>query len=325
MAQIKTKLAYGVSGTLATANIADDAITSAKIADNAVVTAAINADAITSAKIADNAVVTAAINADAVTDAKIADDVIGTEHLTAGEVDTTALGADSVNATKIADDSISEEHLDNSIITSLSAKTTLVDADKFIISDSADSGNLKKVDKSDFVSSAGWTLISTNNISDGDSTFNLAFTGSYGIYALALNNVCCNNNDNTFRHAFSDDNFTSVNQQLYGAYYRQEARRDNSTSSSTGHQAATGYVRIADHVGSGQYEGLSGLIYYANMKTAAPKSRYWGNTSSHHQDERMSNHMLTGWADVTNVITGVAYNFDSGTFKSGQFKLYGLN
>ena len=127
MAQIKTKLAYGVSGTLATANIADDAVTAAKIADNAVVTAAINADA--------------------VTDAKIADDVVGTEHLTAGEVDTTALGADSVNATKIADDSISDEHLDITAITGQTAITSLADTDKFLVSDASDSGNLKYVEK----------------------------------------------------------------------------------------------------------------------------------------------------------------------------------
>ena len=90
MAQIKINVAYGATGTLATANIADDAITAAKIADNAVVTAAINADA--------------------VTDAKIADDVIGTEHLTAGEVDATALGADSVTAAKIGDNVLNSEH-----------------------------------------------------------------------------------------------------------------------------------------------------------------------------------------------------------------------
>ena len=65
-------------------DIADDAITSAKLADNAVVTAAINADAVTSAKIADNAVVTAAINADAVTAAKIGADQIGNSELNLG-------------------------------------------------------------------------------------------------------------------------------------------------------------------------------------------------------------------------------------------------
>ena len=41
----------------------------------------IDNDVITSAKIADNAVVTAAINADAVTGAKIADDAVGSEHI----------------------------------------------------------------------------------------------------------------------------------------------------------------------------------------------------------------------------------------------------
>ena len=41
----------------------------------------IDNDAVTAAKIADNAVVTDAINADAVTAAKIADDAVGSEHI----------------------------------------------------------------------------------------------------------------------------------------------------------------------------------------------------------------------------------------------------
>jgi hypothetical protein len=51
-----TVAAANISGTIATAQIADDAITSAKIADDAVVTAAIADDAITTALIADDAV-----------------------------------------------------------------------------------------------------------------------------------------------------------------------------------------------------------------------------------------------------------------------------
>jgi len=60
-----------LGGTVAAAQIADSAVTTAKIA----------ADAVTAAKIADNAVVTAAINADAVTSAKIADDAVGVDQL----------------------------------------------------------------------------------------------------------------------------------------------------------------------------------------------------------------------------------------------------
>lgn len=65
--------AIETSGWVTTSRIADDAVTGAKIADNAVDTAQIKDDAVTNAKIADNAVDTAQIKDDAVTAAKIAE------------------------------------------------------------------------------------------------------------------------------------------------------------------------------------------------------------------------------------------------------------
>ena len=62
-------------------------------------------------------------------------------------VSTAKIQADAINATKIADDSISDEHLDITAITGQTEKTSLVDADKFLISDSAASGALKYVEK----------------------------------------------------------------------------------------------------------------------------------------------------------------------------------
>ena len=194
-----------------------------------------------------------------------------------------------------------------------------------MVSDASDSNNLKYVENQ-YLGGGIATLISTTDVSDGTSTADITFSGSYALYFVTFTNLIPNNNDNTLRHGFSDDNFSSTNQQLYAAYFRQEARRDNSTSSSTGYQQATGYVRIADHVGGGNtYEGVSGIIYYHAMKTASPKATYWGNVASYHQDERLSNHMVCGFMDTTNIVTGVKYNYDSGTFKSGQIKLYGFN
>ena len=118
-------------------------------------TGGITADAITAAKIADNAVVTAAINADAVTDAKIADDVVGTEHLTANEVDTAALAADAVTAAQIADDAISEEHLDVTSITGHGALTSVANDDLVLISDTSASAALKKMTVANLVANAG--------------------------------------------------------------------------------------------------------------------------------------------------------------------------
>ena len=96
--------------TIETADIQADAITAAKIADNAVVTAGINADAVTAAKIADNAVVTAGINADAVTGAEIADDAINSEHYTDGSIDHVHLAGDVVDGDNLADNAVDSEH-----------------------------------------------------------------------------------------------------------------------------------------------------------------------------------------------------------------------
>ena len=65
---------------------------------------------------------------------------VGTSQLASSAVTTAKINADAVDGTKIADDSISDEHLDITAITGQTEKTSLADADKFLISDSAASG-----------------------------------------------------------------------------------------------------------------------------------------------------------------------------------------
>jgi hypothetical protein len=56
------------------------------------------------------AIATAYIGADAITGAKIADDALDSEHYTDGSIDTAHLAADAVTGAKIADDAIDSEH-----------------------------------------------------------------------------------------------------------------------------------------------------------------------------------------------------------------------
>ena len=113
---------------IGTTNIADSAITAAKLASNAV----------TTVKITDGNVTLAKLASDSVNGTKIADDSINSEHyvdasidtahiadaqittakITDGNVTLAKLAADSVNGSKIADDSINSEHyVDGSIDT----------------------------------------------------------------------------------------------------------------------------------------------------------------------------------------------------------------
>ena len=90
MSQTKSQLVDAVDGSIVTADLADDAITAAKLADNAVVTASILNGEITAAKLDSNAV----------TGPKIAD----------GAVDTTQLAANAVTAAKLASGSTTNTH-----------------------------------------------------------------------------------------------------------------------------------------------------------------------------------------------------------------------
>ena len=74
----------------------------------------------------------------------------------------------------------------STVITSQTAKTTLVDADEFLISDSEASGALKKVDLSDLPFS--WKLLKTGSVSSGDgyATLTSVFTSTYKIYKIFL-------------------------------------------------------------------------------------------------------------------------------------------
>jgi hypothetical protein len=88
-----------LGGTIATAQIDDNAITSAKISDNQVITSKISDNQITSAKISDNQIITSKVSDLQITTAKIADDAVTPDKLsdtavTPGEYTTATITVD---------------------------------------------------------------------------------------------------------------------------------------------------------------------------------------------------------------------------------------
>jgi len=96
-----TLVGTGDTGTVVTGMIAADAITGAKIAD----------DAIDSEHYTDGSIDTAHLAADAITGAKIADDAINSEHYTDGSIDTAHIADDQITQAKIADDAVGADQL----------------------------------------------------------------------------------------------------------------------------------------------------------------------------------------------------------------------
>ncbi len=119
------------TSAVTTVKIAADAIDGTKIADNAINSEHYTDGSIDTAHIADDQITTAKIAADAITAAKIADDVVNSEHYAAGSIDTehiadsqvttakiadanvttAKIAADAITGAKVADDAIDSEHL----------------------------------------------------------------------------------------------------------------------------------------------------------------------------------------------------------------------
>jgi hypothetical protein len=113
---------------IVTGNIAADAVTGAKIADDTIDSEHYVAASIDNEHLADNAVGTAEIAADAVTGAKIADDQINSEHYVDGSIDLAHLSADCVDGTKIADDAVGAEHIASNAVVQASLADDAVGA-----------------------------------------------------------------------------------------------------------------------------------------------------------------------------------------------------
>ena len=241
---------------------------------------------------------------------------------TAGSVGTEQLNADAVDGTKIADDSISDEHLDTTAITGHSAKTSLVDADEFLISDSEASGALKKVDLSDLPFS--WKLLKTGSVSSGDgyATLTSVFTSTYKIYKIF---------------------FYDWNTSVAAAPYLQWVTGTNTVQSATDTYtyAGSGY----NHGGGGSNWGgadtqfqiagetikpdadehfaWEGTLYNPAGTTLKKRLVFAGGGKKESDNKTFSAHGAGEWSG-TNALTGLKIFPSGGTFDSLSWRIYGI-
>ena len=82
---------------------------------------------------------------------------------------------------------INNTNTDSALITSQTEKTSLVDGDKFLITDSASSNAFKYVQKSN-LGASGFKLLRSGSASSGDgyATLTGLFTSTYKIYKISL-------------------------------------------------------------------------------------------------------------------------------------------
>jgi len=186
-----TVVTTGDTGSVATGMIAADAITGAKIADDALDSEHYTDGSIDAAHLASSSVTTAKINADAITGAKIADDQIDSEHYVAGSIDLEHMSANSVDSDQYVDGSIdlahmsansvdSDQYVDGSIdLAHMSANS--VDSDQYV-DGSIDTAHIADLN----VTTAKIANDAITNAKIADDSINHEHIGDGHVYTQAL-------------------------------------------------------------------------------------------------------------------------------------------
>jgi hypothetical protein len=215
--------------------------------------------------------------------------------------------------------------LPTSIITGASEKTTLVDADKFLIADSADSNAFKHVQKSN-LPSGGFTKIHSIDASDSSNVNfdNNYVTSTYRTYLLICDGIN-NATDNTnFRLKLSTDNGSSFLSGISRSHVSLEDDDSSITISNSDEGAST--VQIGSRgQGNATGEHGSGAIFIYGSQD----SNSWININA--QYVSWGNSMQLTWEDSahgarsTDALNYIRAEMSSGNLTSGRFTLYGAN
>jgi len=196
---------FKVSGTagVPTADIRADAITGAKIADDAIDSEHYAAGSIDTAHLGDLQVTTAKIAADAITSAKIADDAIDSEHYTDGSIDNAHIADNAIDSEHYADGSIDSAHLADDAVT-LAKMAGGTDGNLISYDTSGNPVAVATGSDGQVLTSAGagavclfedaagggsWTMIGTSVASDSASLTITGLDSTYDTYAIAISDI----------------------------------------------------------------------------------------------------------------------------------------
>lgn len=111
---------------------------------------------------------------------------VGTSQLADDAVTTIKINDDAVNSAKLSSTAVDNTNTNSTLITAQTAKTSLVDADKFLISDSAASGALKYVE-SQYIGGGSFVYlggINSSNYSANKLALQQVFSDDYRRYKV---------------------------------------------------------------------------------------------------------------------------------------------
>jgi len=228
------------------------------------------------------------------------------------------------------DTSSSTLSLPSSVITGQTEKTSLVDADKFLISDSAASGALKYVQKSNLPSGAFTYINGTSSTSEVSAlTLDSVFSSSYQNYLIVFGITVINGASGRELRARVRHGGTTVTGSEYHttlAWFDTQISGFSSINypSSNSNNATSIQVGGEALSNSSNLKTCSGTIFLYDMnKSDEYKTMLIDNVSQNWSGYTQRN-IAVGQYLADQAIDGITFFADSDNLKSGYFRVYGI-
>ena len=145
------------------------------------------------------------------------------------------MATSKIESASLASDAVDNTKLNSTLITAQTEKSTLADADKFLISDSAASGALKYVQKSNLPSGG---LVAVGQVDSGGNvgevTLDNKFSSTYTNYLVIVDKMVPASDGANIMFRFRDDTPSTINTSNYGLVSRAYRANDNGLSSRSG-------------------------------------------------------------------------------------------
>ena len=235
------------------------------------------------------------------------------------------MATSKIESASLASDAVDNTNLNSTLITAQTEKTTLVDADKFLISDSAASGALKYVQKSN-LGAGGFTKIHSITASNSANVAfdNTYITSSYKTYFIIADGVNSASDAVEFQLWLSTDNGSS----FLGGISRVHLSMEDDDAGITvdaNDEGAGACIIGKSSQGNATGEQLSATIWIFGSQD----SNSWINVNA--QAVSWGNSMELTWensshgARSTSNLNYIKLQHNTGNISSGVFTLYGAN
>jgi len=240
------------------------------------------------------------------------------------------MATSKIESASLASDAVDNTNIDSTLITAQTEKSSLVDADKFLISDSAASGALKYVQKSnlpaDFVKLG---TVATDNSNVSALTIDNCFSSTYDLYRIVgYHSVTSGGAHNYFRWRTGGASGSSYTTGDYS--WINDGRYINSTPATAEY---SNWNYSADHgrVASDMRSDSNSAFVSFNLLVSDPNTNVMSRAHvtgtsvvKQNTDQRWVSHHV-GITNTANVnATGFEMTVSTGSINYGRVTVYGL-